>query len=494
MVDPRLAARALGWLFVAGAMIGLVSLLLPHPPRSDVPGLYSNVGLALAGGVGLLIGAPRVRLWALHVALALGSVLIARAVVLSGESVSFYSVWFIWVGLYAFYFFGRGVAACHVALVAALYAATLISDPPTSPVARWLTTIATLLVAGGFIHTLVRHARQQAGAAAASANSMARVTELAHQLAEVSDSAAARQALCSGTVRVTHAQAGALWEPDSHGTGLRLTASTTNEPAREAIPFAGPFDGATEAFATGRPSTHRLESVLRPGAVDGSAGISLWQPIARDQLTVAILELHFTDPQALEDHSVTALTSLLAVEAAVTLQRVALLAELETKARTDELTGLPNRRAWHEQLPHALTGSSRSSVPLSLAMLDLDYFKRYNDTRGHQAGDRLLKEVSGAWRDELRPTDLLARYGGEEFALALPECPPQEALLIVERLRTRMPNGQSCSAGIVTWDGSESADALVDRADHALYQAKRAGRNQSAIGGIPAAWATAAER
>ena len=85
--------------------------------------------------------------------------MITRAVLLSGEAVSFYSVWFIWVGLYAFYFFGRRAAVCHVALPSLVYAATLINDPPSSPVARWLTTIATLVVAGGFIDTLVRHAR-----------------------------------------------------------------------------------------------------------------------------------------------------------------------------------------------------------------------------------------------------------------------------------------------------------------------------------------------
>ncbi len=72
----------------------------------------------------------------LHVAVAIGALLITRAVVLSGEAVSFYSVWFIWIGLYTFYFFGRRAAACHVTLVAALYAATLAHDPPSSPIAR----------------------------------------------------------------------------------------------------------------------------------------------------------------------------------------------------------------------------------------------------------------------------------------------------------------------------------------------------------------------
>jgi diguanylate cyclase (GGDEF)-like protein len=475
--DPRLGARALGWLFMAGATIGLVSLLLPHPPQADVGGLYSNVGLAYLGGGALLFGASRVRVWTLHVSLAIGAVLITRAVVLSGDPVSFYSVWFIWVGLYAFYFFRRGVAARHVAFVAILYAATLAHQPPSSPIARWLTTIATLIVAGMFIDTLVRHARRQATAAASSARSMGWVVELAHDLAGLSDGGEARLALCNGAVRVTQAHSGALWERGEDGTSLVLTARTGQTQARGPILLKGPQTGVAQAFTTGKPVSSGAGTVL--SSADPLAW--LWQPIVREQHTVAVFELCWEDSAVLEDPSATAVANLLAVEVEVTLQRVQLLAELETTARTDELTGLPNRRAWREQLPRELTRATTSNAPLSVAMLDLDHFKRFNDTRGHQTGDRLLKEVAGVWTNELRPGDILARYGGEEFALALPACPLDEALVIVERLRTVMPRGQSCSAGIACWDGSETTSDLLGRADHALYSAKRGGRNQSAV-------------
>ncbi len=478
--DPRLAAQALGLLFVAGATIGLVSLLLPHPPRANILALYSNVALAYAGGIALLIGAPRIRPWMLHFTLVTGALLIARAVVLSGEAVSFYSVWFIWVGLYAFYFFGRRAAVAHLTFTSLVYAATLVNDTPSSPVARWLTTVGTLLVAGGFIDTLVRRARDQAAAAAASAERMVLVTELAHELAELSDGQAARDALCAGVLRVTGASAAALWEADGHGTSLEITASTEAHRTSTAIPFAGPSHGVIEAYVTGRPpAAGPPDPVPSPDGTQVSQ--AFWQPIVRDQLTVAVLELDFANSAALEDGSTSTLTNLLAVEAAVTLQRVALLSELQTKARTDELTGLPNRRAWQEQLPRQLIAAGRSATAVSLAMIDLDHFKRFNDTRGHQAGDRLLKQVAGAWTAELRPGDLLVRYGGEEFALALPHCPPAEALAIVERLRNQIPDQQTCSAGIVSWDGQESAAELIGRADDALYQAKRGGRDQSVI-------------
>jgi diguanylate cyclase (GGDEF)-like protein len=315
---------------------------------------------------------------------------------------------------------------------------------------------------------------------------MARVTEVAHELAGLSDSAAARPALCEAAARVTQADGACLWEPSGGGRSLLLSACAGVEPSRGEIPFAGPPAGAPQAFTTGTRTSDpsaiasRRPTLDRP-AFDDRPGGRLWQPILREGLPVAVLELHWHELTAMADRSLIALTDLLAVEVAVTLERVGLLAELETIARTDELTGLRNRRAWHEVLPREMSRALRSSEPLCVAMLDLDHFKQYNDERGHQTGDRLLKQVAGAWSTELRPTDILARYGGEEFTLALPVCPVQEALDVVERLRAVMPDHQTCSAGIACWDGCESAVELLGRADDALYEAKRAGRNQTAM-------------
>jgi diguanylate cyclase (GGDEF)-like protein len=488
--ETRLAARSLGYLYLAGATIGLVSLLLPDPPRADVPALYSNVGLAYLGGAMLLFGVSRTRPWMLQVALAAGSLLITRAVLLSGTAVSFYSVWFIWVGLYAFFFFTRRVAAAHVAFVSILYAATLFADPPSSAVARWLTTVSTLIVAGVFIDTLVRRARRQASVAAESAQAMSQLTELAHGLAALSDPGRARLALCEGAARVTHAVGGRLWEPDDTGTDLMLTASADPD-GPPGTASGRPPRGLTEAFATGHPvSAGGIPTAEPPRGGPGAgrrAGVCLWQPIMRDQSTVGVLELIWLDGAALEDPSTAGLTSLLAVEAAVTLQRVALLGELEAIARTDELTDLPNRRAWEEQLPREVRRADRTGAPLSVAMLDLDHFKLFNDSHGHQSGDRLLQQVARAWVKEMRPTDVLSRVGGEEFALALPDCQLAEATEVVERLRAATPGGETCSAGVANWNGSESASDLVGRADLALYDAKRNGRNQTATAGSAAA-------
>ena len=160
------------------------------------------------------------------------------------------------------------------------------------------------------------------------------------------------------------------------------------------------------------------------------------------------------------------------------LQSEQLEDEIRRSARTDALTGLPNRRAWDEVLPRELARARRDRRPFIVAMVDLDHFKRFNDARGHQAGDSLLGAVARAWGKVVRDSDFIARYGGEEFALALPDCELPEALEVAERIRAAVTSGQTCSVGLAQWTRRESAEALMARADRALYEAKRAGRDR----------------
>lgn len=155
-------------------------------------------------------------------------------------------------------------------------------------------------------------------------------------------------------------------------------------------------------------------------------------------------------------------------------EHAAQIERLSEMAATDALTGLPNRRAWELKLAEALAAEEHVVV----AMLDLDRFKDFNDSRGHPAGDRLLKEAAAAWRGELRAGDFLARLGGEEFALLLPKCSLEDALRVIERLRNHMPYEQTCSAGVAVRIPAETAENLLARADSALYSAKAAGRDR----------------
>jgi diguanylate cyclase (GGDEF)-like protein len=157
-----------------------------------------------------------------------------------------------------------------------------------------------------------------------------------------------------------------------------------------------------------------------------------------------------------------------------------LVSRLEGLARTDQLTGVPNRRVWEEELPRELERARRMGTGLCLAMIDLDNFKDYNDRHGHQAGDLALKGAASAWRAEVRSTDLLARYGGEEFVLLLPACALDDAVRIVERLRLVTPL-VTCSVGLACWDFQEAGSELVERADRALYVAKAEGRNRHVL-------------
>jgi diguanylate cyclase (GGDEF)-like protein/PAS domain S-box-containing protein len=161
------------------------------------------------------------------------------------------------------------------------------------------------------------------------------------------------------------------------------------------------------------------------------------------------------------------------------IQQAELLARAEETARVDSLTALPNRRAWDEELERELARAKRTQQRLCVALLDLDRFKNFNDANGHQAGDRMLRRAGSAWRLAVRASDFVARYGGEEFSVLLPDCPIDEAMDVIERLRQVTPEGQTVSAGVAEWNRYESAEALIDRADFALYRAKRAGRDRA---------------
>lgn len=154
-------------------------------------------------------------------------------------------------------------------------------------------------------------------------------------------------------------------------------------------------------------------------------------------------------------------------------EKARLQLDLEHLAHHDPLTGLANRRRFGQELTRELARASRQDAPLCVVALDLDGFKQYNDRHGHSAGDELLRLSAGAWTHALRADDLIARMGGDEFVALLPNCAPAEAERVKRRLCREIPLGLGCSAGIAYWDGNESADELLTRADQAMYEAKK---------------------
>lgn len=163
-------------------------------------------------------------------------------------------------------------------------------------------------------------------------------------------------------------------------------------------------------------------------------------------------------------------------------------ARLEEASITDGLTGLRNHRAFQESLNYHWQMTRRNGQSLSLIMLDIDYFKQFNDTYGHPAGDELLRQVSNVLRDSARAYDVVARYGGEEFAVLLPNTGIDEAIAVAERLREQIENidnrytSITASFGVASTHLGHSMPAtLLYQADKALYTAKRSGRNRVCV-------------
>ena len=161
------------------------------------------------------------------------------------------------------------------------------------------------------------------------------------------------------------------------------------------------------------------------------------------------------------------------------------------QALTDGLTGIYNRRGFDEELTAAAQSAAMSGLPLSLIMIDIDHFKKFNDAFGHQVGDEVLRLVARVINDSVIQTHTTARYGGEEFAVILPETGLGAAEQVAESIRSKMAKRRivkrstgtnlgsvTVSAGAAELYAGEASDALLERADAALYRAKQQGRNQ----------------
>jgi diguanylate cyclase (GGDEF)-like protein len=170
----------------------------------------------------------------------------------------------------------------------------------------------------------------------------------------------------------------------------------------------------------------------------------------------------------------------------VLVNRIQAIEGLERLIRTDSLTGLLNRRELVERLAEATSSADRSASPLCAAMIDLDFFKSYNDDFGHQAGDQALQHVATLMSTRLRSIDTAFRYGGEEFAILLPSTDEAGACVLLDELRQhvtglRLHRPLTVSVGIARWVKGESPEELISRADQALYLAKENGRNRALV-------------
>lgn len=305
------------------------------------------------------------------------------------------------------------------------------------------------------------------------------VTEVVNDIQRGPD---ARQTIVEACRRLAGASHVTLMEPNDDRTAIEVTAAS--DPRFENTSVAMSATSATvDSFLTGVANflpDADSDPRVPPELLAISKAHSLYiVPVVSGSTVVGVLSVDWTERVPDLDDRRVALVTLLADHAAVALRQAALISELEGIAHTDQLTGLPNRRSWDHLLELHMALALKVGQPLTVAIVDIDHFKTYNDTPGHLAGDDLLRSFAVLGAKATRKGDTLSRWGGEEFAIVLPDCDPSKAPSVLDRVRAAVPDGQTASIGFATWDQSETAEELVARADQAMYQAKANGRNRT---------------
>lgn len=225
---------------------------------------------------------------------------------------------------------------------------------------------------------------------------------------------------------------------------------------------------------------------------DAVMGSFLSVPLVVQGDLIGVLNVSHSEPRSFDaDHL--RLLSLIAGQAAATIQRLLMYEDMRRLAITDDLTNICNRRHFLECLQNEIDRARRYETPFSVLFLDIDNFKEINDSFGHHVGDRILAELGSVLKYWARKSDLVARYGGEEFAILLPMTDKSRARCAAERLRVRIEKHTfyrrkklTVSIGIAGFpEDGESAEQILGRVDEALYMAKQTGRNRSCAFGEP---------
>lgn len=390
----------------------------------------------------------------------------------------------LWVALYGERW---EVFAVVGGVAVAMAAPILLIGSPEYSTTEWR-KLALLVgvcgVVGWAVKSLVERLQAALEVQARETANLGRLAALNRTIAAAADSETARDAICAAVLDLSEAAVAALWEPAPDD---RLEATATSDPGHRGASVAidQHHSGVAQTFREGRQlfsadaiNDSRLDAQLVEEF--GVAAVLFW-PVLSDGVQVAVVMVGWTDHVREVSPRLAAVMEMLSVEVATALEGVRRRDALTTAAATDPLTGLPNRRWWDALIEREMADAAIAETTISVAVIDLDHFKAWNDEHGHAAGDALLRDAATAWKRELRAGDLLARVGGDEFVVALPGCDAHHAVEIVSRLGRAIPHGATASSGVATWDGEENTHELIARADRALYSSKADGRDRTSL-------------
>jgi diguanylate cyclase (GGDEF)-like protein len=493
-IDPEeleLAGRTSGLLYALGGVTLALLPVLPGVTHAHRGVLWGLAVAAFLWGVcqAALIDWRRTPWWLIHISNAASLVLIAVAVASSGGGRSPAWVFVFLVAMPAAYFYAPPIAAAYLAGCVAVNASVLLYDPSVLHrylLAQLVIAVPCYLALGAATlagKQLLRGLRRRSEELAAEQGALRRVaTAIAgggspEQLYELvsAEAGGLLGAGAAGILRIDDPRHTTVMGSWADRPGGRYEAGTV-------VPIR-PGSDVEQAIATREPV--RIVDHAAGSPVDrlGYRASIVAPVVLADRMwgvlavtALAARRLHTDDERRLTEFA-----NLLEVAITSIEDRSKLLAQ----ASSDALTGLANHRTLRDRLDAASVRCSREGAALSLAMIDIDYFKQINDAGGHEAGDEMLMRVAGCLSALAGPDDILARVGGDEFAWVLPQNTRDQALVAIERARraiadASLPMGPiTVSAGICDMSAAQDPADLLRRARRALYWSKQRGRDQA---------------
>lgn len=391
-----------------------------------------------------------------------------------GGAVSAYSTLLIlpvlWLAMYG----TRSQLAVGVGGVALLLVMPiLVIGEPEYTEAEWRRALLWVTVCGIIglaVQDLVEQVRQRAAALHTVSAAVGRRTR------EIET----RSAICEAAKENAGADFAVLLEPDANGRRLVTTAATDELVENTEVFLTDSSSPAVRTYETGREQLQQqVEQTpfLAHNGVHTEVASVLWHPIPGRDGQLGVLAVAWTSPVKRVPETLPAVMEALAAEAAGVIERTTLLLQLETVVKVSDVTGLPNDRAWQEEVPREISRARREGATLSVLVMDVGDVAHAPDGELTADSKRRLRAIADRWRGELGPSDFLADIEpAARFAALLPGCGAEEAEEVAARLRAAAPEGLQVTVGIATWNGIELPAALVDRAQMQVELERAAAR------------------